>query len=133
MVGTRPIRLPACLCGRTTARKAATLRTTSIFSISSASGVAFDRAEDVVGPGEFSGADLGRVARRGVLDFAAELGIALDETRLELREETQDVLGHQHLAVTRSRGTDADRGHRHALSDRIAELLHHALDHDREG
>src|SRR3954469_5006804 len=124
MVGTRPMRWPDWRRGRRVARKAATLRTTSIFSMKEASsGGPFHGAEDVVGPGEAPRSDVRRVAFGRTLDLGAELGIALHEARLELGEQTEDVLRDQHLAITRSRRTDADGRHGDAVGDRLGQLL----------
>src|SRR3954471_16359358 len=99
MVGTRPMRLPSTpaigwRCGRVAARKAATLRTTSIFSMDETlSGRPFHGAEDVVRSGKAPCADIGRIARSRVLDLVAELCIAFHEARLELGEQAEDILG----------------------------------------
>src|SRR3954464_3205846 len=115
MVGTRPMRLPSRRCGWVAARKAATLRTTSILSMDEAlSGVPFHGAEDVVGAGKTPSPHVGRIARRRRLDLGTEFGIALHETRLELGEQAENVLGDQHLPITGRGGADPDGRHGNA-------------------
>src|SRR5689334_14314602 len=134
MVGTRPMRFPSWRCGWVAARKAATLRTTSIFSMDEASsGRPLHGAEDVVGARETPGSDISGIALRRRLDLIPKLGIALHEARLELGEKAEDVFGDQHLAVAGSRGAEADGRHGDTGGDRFGQLLHHAFDHDREG
>ena len=48
-------------------------------------------------------------------DFSTQIGIAFDESRCEIGEQTRHILGNQYLAVTSGGCADADGRHLKAL------------------
>src|SRR4029077_17566134 len=76
--------------------------------------------------------DIGVEPLEGIDDDRPELGVALRELRLELAEQAEDVVEHEHLAVTVNARTDADRGDGQALGGELGDRRRDRLEDDRE-
>src|ERR1700722_14017983 len=74
---------------------------------------------------------LGRILRRRAYGFLAQGGEAFEEPREE-GGHAQHVVSHQHLAVTRGSGADADRRDRQLTRDPGGHRLRNQFEHDRK-
>src|SRR5215469_7653119 len=83
--------------------------------------------------GEAAGPYLGGILCGGLVDQRRQLGVTFDEARLELREEAEDVVGDEDLAVAGRRRADPDRRHRHGFGNGTRYRLDRAFDDQREG
>src|ERR1700734_3619168 len=75
---------------------------------------------------------LGRILRRRANGFLAQIGEALEESRVKVRY-AEHVVSHQHLAVARGSRTDADRWDRQLARDSGGDRLGNQLEYDGKG
>ena len=82
--------------------------------------------------GKLSAAHFSAIARQGVADLYADIGVLLDVTRRLGGVHSDHFVVDQHLAVAGSAGADADRCDRHAPGDLGADLARHRFHHHGE-
>src|SRR5437879_4213106 len=86
----------------------------------------------MLGGGEGAVADVACERAHGGGHLAAKVRVALDEARLELLEDSEEVVEDEHLAVGARAGTDADSRYLEPIGNRGGDLRGHSLEHQRE-